>query len=86
MNTIILLAETATVEIIKTKLGTVLNIVMLFGFLFGTVRIISGAGQMRRGETEEGKASIISGAMIAAAPLIMRVLYSVFFQSSDPLP
>lgn len=88
MRDILLMAVTSGggVEELRTKLQTVLNVVMLFGFLFGTVRIIGGAGQMRRGEVEEGKASIISGALIAAAPLIMRVLYSVLFDGANSLP
>lgn len=54
----------------------------LFGFLVGTIRIMGGATQMRRGETEEGKNAIISGALIAAAPLIMKILFEIFFNSS----
>ena len=70
---------------LKTKLIEVLNIIMLFGFLYGTIRIIGGALQMNRGETEAGKAAIISGALIAAAPLIMRILFEVFFNRDTSL-
>jgi 4-hydroxybenzoate polyprenyltransferase len=70
---------------IKAKLTEVLTIIMLFGFLYGTVRIIGGAMQIRRGETEEGKQSIIAGALIAAAPLIMRILFGVFGSSEGSL-
>ena len=73
-----LLLLTATTDVLKEKLKEVLDILMMFGFLVGTIRIISGASQMRRGETEEGKASIVSGAMIAAAPMIMRILFEIF--------
>ena len=51
----------------------------------GTVRIIGGAGQIQRGDNEQGKMSIISGALIAAAPLIMRILFEIFFNSSAAL-
>ena len=80
-----LFAQVGAVDELKTKLQAVLDIVMLFGFLYGTIRIIGGAGQMRRGETEEGKSSIISGALIAAAPLIMRILFEVFFKSGGSI-
>ena len=72
----------SAVSDLKDKLGQVLTIIMLFGFLVGTIRIIGGANKMQRGETEEGKAAIISGALIAAAPLIMRILFEIFFNSS----
>lgn len=69
----------ATLEDIRLKLVDVMKIIMLFGFLFGVVRIIGGAGQMQRGDIEGGKASIISGALIAGAVIIMRVLFTLFF-------
>jgi len=70
---------------LRENLKVLLNILMMFGFLVGTIRIMGGATQMRRGETEEGKAAIVSGALIAAAPLIMRILYEVFFNSTATL-
>ena len=70
---------------LKRKLEDLLTVLMLFGFLYGTIRIIGGAGQIRRGEIEEGKSAIISGALIAAAPLIMRILFEIFFNSSAAL-
>ena len=75
-----LLADAAGV--LRDKLGQVLTMLMLFGFLVGTIRIMGGATQMRRGETEEGKSSIVSGALIAGAPLIMKILFEIFFNSS----
>ena len=75
----------SAVSDLKAKLEEVLNMIMLFGFLYGTIRIIGGAGQIRRGEIEEGKAAIVSGALIAAAPLIMRILFEIFFNSGSSL-
>lgn len=72
----------SAVSNLKEKLGEVLTIIMLFGFLVGTIRIIDGANKMKRGETEEGKNAIVSGALIAAAPLIMKILFEIFFNSS----
>ena len=79
-----LFVATATSDL-RLKLQELLNILMLFGFLYGTVRIIGGAGQIQRGDSEQGKMSIISGALIAAAPLIMRILFEIFFKSSGAL-
>ncbi len=70
---------------LKDKLRQVLDLVMIIGFLYGTVRIIGGANQIRRGETEEGKQAILAGALIAAAPMIMRVLFSIFIGSDAGL-
>ena len=70
---------------LKQNLEEVLLILMLFGFLVGTIRIISGAAQVRRGEMEEGISSIVSGALIAAAPLIMRILFEIFFKGGSTL-
>ncbi len=75
-----LLLATAVADL-RAKLAELLTIIMLFGFITATVRIIGGASAMRRGETEEGKAAIMSGALIAAAPLIMRILFEIFFNS-----
>ncbi len=81
----LLLAQIGAAADLKTKLQEVLTIVMLFGFLYGTIRIIGGAAQIRRGEIEEGKTAIVSGALIAAAPLIMRILFEIFFNSGSSL-
>ena len=70
---------------LPAKLKEVLNILMAFGFLYGTVRIMGGAMQMHRGDTEEGKQSIIAGALIAAAPMIMRILFGIFVEGGATL-
>lgn len=72
----------SAVNDLRQKLGEVLIIIMLFAFLIGTIRIIDGANKIRRGETEEGKNAIQSGALIAAAPLIMKILYENFFNGN----
>ena len=55
-----------------------LGIVMLFGFIFGTVCVIGGGFAIRRGDTDAGKLSIIGGLIIAAAPVIVKALFSAF--------
>lgn len=72
----------ATQQDFVNKLKEVLTMIMAVAFLYGAIRIIGGAMQMRRGETEEGKQSLMAGALIAAAPMIMRILYGIFFDGS----
>ena len=55
-----------------------LGIVMLIGFIFGTVCVIGGGFAVRRGDTDAGKLSIIGGLIIAAAPVIVKALFSAF--------
>lgn len=63
---------------LKEPLREVLTLIMMFGFLFGTVLVISGALDIRHGNDEGGKKKIIAAAIIAGAPTIMKVLYTVF--------
>jgi hypothetical protein len=55
-----------------------MGIVMLIGFIFGTVCVIGGGFAIRRGDTDAGKLSIIGGLIIAAAPVIVKALFSAF--------
>jgi hypothetical protein len=55
-----------------------LGIVMLIGFIFGTVCVIGGGFAIRRGDTDAGKLSIIGGLIIAAAPVIVKALFTAF--------
>jgi hypothetical protein len=55
-----------------------LNIVMLIGFIFGTVAVISGGFAVRRGDTDSGKLSIVGGLIIAGAPVIVKALFTAF--------
>lgn len=64
-------------------LSGALNIIMMFGFLFGTVTIISGAVSIKRGESETGKMAIVAGIIIAAAPAIMAAIFKIFKISED---
>ena len=58
--------------------GRAMGIVMLIGFLFGTICVVGGGFAIRRGDTDAGKLSIIGGLIIAAAPAIVRALFSAF--------
>jgi hypothetical protein len=55
-----------------------LGIVMLMGFIFGTVCVIGGGFAIRRGDTDAGKLSIIGGLIIAGAPIIVKALFTAF--------
>lgn len=55
-----------------------LGIVMLFGFIFGTIAVIGGGFAIRRGDADAGKMSIVGGLIIAGAPVIMKALFAAF--------
>jgi len=55
-----------------------MGIVMLIGFIFGTICVIGGGFAIRRGDTDAGKLSIIGGLIIAGAPVIIRALFTAF--------
>lgn len=68
------LAATGLVEGVSSAMG----IVMLIGFLFGTVCVIGGGFAIRRGDVDSGKLSIIGGLIIAGAPVIVKALFVAF--------
>ena len=55
-----------------------LGIIMLIGFVFGTICVIGGGFAIRRGDTDAGKLSIMGGLIIAGAPSIVRALFAAF--------
>ena len=55
-----------------------LGIVMLVGFIFGTICVVGGGFAIRRGDTDGGKLSIIGGLIIAGAPVIVKALFTAF--------
>ncbi|MBU6411204.1 MAG: hypothetical protein KGR98_12530 [Verrucomicrobia bacterium] len=64
-------------------LSQALNVVMLVGFLFGVVCVISGGFAIRRGDADAGKMSIIGGLIIAGAPVIVKALFAAFGNSNS---
>jgi len=58
--------------------GKAMGIVMLIGFIFGTICVVGGGFAVRRGDTDAGKLSIIGGLIIAGAPAIVKALFSAF--------
>ena len=59
-------------------ISSALGIVMLIGFIFGTICVIGGGFAIRRGDTDSGKLSIIGGLIIAGAPVIVKALFVAF--------
>ena len=55
-----------------------LGIVMLIGFIFGTICVVGGGFAIRRGDTDAGKLSVIGGLIIAGAPVIVKALFTAF--------
>ena len=64
---------------LKTMFSTGLGVVMAIGFFIGVVLIISGAWQIKQGNADQGKLSIIGGIIIAASVSIM----SFFFEAGE---
>ena len=55
-----------------------MGIVMLFGFIFGTIAVIGGGFAIRRGDADAGKLSIVGGLIIAGAPVVVKALFAAF--------
>jgi len=51
---------------------------MMFGFVLGISAVIYGGFAIRRGDVDQGKMSIIGGAIIAAAPAVVYAFYKIF--------
>lgn len=55
-----------------------MGIVMLIGFIFGTICVVGGGFAVRRGDSDAGKMSIVGGLIIAGAPVIVKALFTAF--------
>ncbi len=63
---------------LKTGISNSLAVVMMFGFVLGISAVIYGGFAIRRGDVDQGKMSIIGGAIIAAAPAAVFAFYKIF--------
>ena len=63
---------------LKTGISNTLAVIMLFGFVLGIAAVIAGGFAIRRGDVDQGKMSIIGGAIIAAAPAVIFAFYKIF--------
>ena len=64
--------------------GTALGIMFMFGFIWGVLKIWSGANAISKGDPD-GKAGIIAGIIIAGAAAIMGALFAIFGLSGATL-
>jgi len=78
-----ILAQAAGGTSLTSAASSALGIVMLIGFLFGTLCVIGGGFAIRRGDTDAGKLSIIGGLIIAGAPVIVKALFTAFGNSGS---
>jgi len=63
---------------LKTGISNTLAVIMMFGFVLGIAAVIAGGFAIRRGDVDQGKISIIGGAIIAAAPAVIFAFYKIF--------
>jgi hypothetical protein len=63
---------------LQTGISNSLAVIMLFGFVLGIFSVIYGGFAIRRGDVDQGKMSILGGAIIAAAPAVVFAFYKIF--------
>ncbi len=63
---------------LKTGISNSLAVIMMFGFVLGISAVMYGGFAIRRGDVDQGKMSIIGGAIIAAAPAAVYAFYQIF--------
>ena len=80
LNTLPAMAQSTTFSStdLKTGISNSLAVIMMFGFVLGISAVIYGGFAIRRGDVDQGKMSIIGGAIIAAAPAVVYAFYSIF--------
>ncbi len=85
LNTVSAFAQSTTFSStdLRTGLSNSLAVIMMFGFVLGIFAVIYGGFAIRRGDVDQGKMSIVGGAIIAAAPAIVFAFYKVFGLDSN---
>jgi hypothetical protein len=80
LNTVPAFAQSTTFNStdLKTGISNSLAVIMMFGFVLGIAAVIYGGFAIRRGDVDQGKMSIIGGAIIAAAPAAVFAFYKIF--------
>lgn len=76
MKSLYIIKFTLGVADLRALLGSGLGVVMAIAFIVGVILIISGAWQIKQGNADQGKLSIIGGVIIAAAVSIMAFFYA----------
>lgn len=62
---------------LKNSVQFALGVVFFFGFIWGVIKIWSGADRMSKGDAD-GKMGIVAGIIIAGAAAIMGALFTIF--------
>ncbi len=85
LNTLPVLAQSTTFSStdLKTGISNSLAVIMMFGFVLGIACVIYGGFAIRRGDVDQGKMSIIGGAIIAAAPAVIFAFFKIFGLDSN---
>ena len=85
LNTVSAFAQSTTFSStdLKTRISNSLAVIMMFGFVLGISAVIYGGFAIRRGDVDQGKMSIIGGAIIAAAPAVVYAIYKIFGLDSN---
>ncbi|MEO7297380.1 MAG: hypothetical protein ABI042_02245 [Verrucomicrobiota bacterium] len=78
LNTLSASAQAFNSTELKTGISNSLAVIMMFGFVLGIACVIYGGFAIRRGDVDQGKMSIIGGAIIAAAPAVIFAFYKIF--------
>jgi hypothetical protein len=80
LNTVSAFAQSTTFSStdLRTGISNSLAVIMMFGFVLGIASVIYGGFAIRRGDVDQGKMSIIGGAIIAAAPAVIYAFYKIF--------
>lgn len=63
---------------LRTGISNSLAVIMMFGFVLGISSVIYGGFAIRRGDVDQGKMSVIGGAIIAAAPAVIFAFFKIF--------
>ena len=69
---------------LKNSIQFALGVVFLFGFIWGVVKIWTGADRLSKGDAD-GKMGIVAGIIIAGAAAIMGALFTIFGMSDGVL-
>ena len=79
-NTVPAFAQSTTFSstTLQTGISNSLAVIMMFGFVLGIFSVIYGGFAIRRGDVDQGKMSILGGAIIAAAPAVVYAFYKIF--------
>jgi hypothetical protein len=80
LNTMSALAQSTSFSstTLQTGISNSLAVIMMFGFVLGIFSVIYGGFAIRRGDVDQGKMSILGGAIIAAAPAVIYAFFKIF--------